>query len=667
MIGKHYEDAKIVVLDVCERYLRFRGDTEDGVDANFLKTRIEEVEDRRYVLAVVGEAKAGKSTLINALLGEHVLPTGVLQTSSAIVEICKSEKKYVEVHYADGHSQTVYDDPSTPDRDEASDYLRQVGAVDDEYRSSQEYEKGRSSTDIPVKITFGFPLKYAFDGLRLVDSPGVNAVGGFQDATHGYIREANAVLFVHSLDSPVESASFRNFVNEVAPEHTRETLFLVLTKSGKNSSDDIAMKVKEARRLYAEEINQDRILHVDSLLKIVSDEIEEFDSAVSLKKHYRQQEQDCRAERRGNEASAFEDKRRLLNNVLDDIGDDSDHETVQPELRKSSNFDEMERLIDDFSSQAPWIQLSDLLKSVKSGYDNQTAEYEQNLDAWEKKRKRPQTFEEDIHEHRNLLDEYQFSMNEFGREVRKNYSGTSASYHQKLKKIRDEHISQIGSTTSLDAAKRELENFSNSIRSLGDDAAAEIRTRFKEESEQLGREFKAKYSITTPTIDISSIDIKAKREAYDKYDVPRSPKGAWEWTQKIFTLGLRKFTEKKDRYSDSKHLSNFKSEALKEIDKKSEGFPNLVSSLADRYEKSFQSALKLLIDSRARTLEEIEKSKADNEEILENIKKAGQKKKVIAAEVARINDMLGDIRWTVERRSVSRKRHARSLTNYVRV
>ena len=43
MIAKRYGAAKIAVLDVCERYLRFRGDTEDGVDVNFLKTRIKEV------------------------------------------------------------------------------------------------------------------------------------------------------------------------------------------------------------------------------------------------------------------------------------------------------------------------------------------------------------------------------------------------------------------------------------------------------------------------------------------------------------------------------------------------------------------------------------------------------------------------------------------------
>ncbi len=678
MIGQRYHEAKVAVLDVCARYLRFRGDTEDGVDVNFLKTRIKEVEDGRYVLAVVGEAKAGKSTLINALLGEYILPTGVLQTSSAIVEIFKSGKKYAEIRYADGHTETVRGH-------EVSKRLQEVGAIQDRYRSIptvlidadivaekirpsrplpiaeleeksglrlqdkepiiHEYVESRSLTDIPKQITFGFPLKYAFDGLRLVDSPGVNAVGGLQDATHEYIREANAVLFVHSLDSPVESGSFHNFINKVVPEHTWETLFLVLTKSGRNSSDDIDMKVEEARRLYTKKINQDRILHVDSLLKIISDEIEEFDSAASLKEHYRQQEQNFKAEKRGDEASIFEAKRRLLNNVLDDVDADPNHKTVQSELRRLSNFDEMERLIDDFSSQAPGIQLSGLLDSVKSGYDNQTAHHEQNLAAWEKKKKSPQTFESDIDEYRDRLNEYKLSMNKFGQKVREDYSGTRASYRQRLKQIRDEHISQIRSATSLDAAKRELENFSNSVRSLGNTMAAEIRTRFKEESERLGGEFKAEYSITMPTIDTSAIAIKAKQEAYDKYDVSRSPKGAWEWTQKIFTLGLKEFTENKRRYSASKHLSNFKSAARKIIgEETSKGFPNLVSSLVDNYKKSFQSALKTLINSRIKALEEIKKSKAENDEILKNIKRARQKKKDIATEVTRINDMLGDIR-----------------------
>lgn len=118
VIGERFNEKRQAVLDACERYLDARGDTHDGVDLDWLKARMKRAREGRYLLAVVGEAKAGKSTLINALLREPVLPTGVLQSSNAVVKILKADDKYVKVEYADGHSSTVKDDPSTHPRRE---------------------------------------------------------------------------------------------------------------------------------------------------------------------------------------------------------------------------------------------------------------------------------------------------------------------------------------------------------------------------------------------------------------------------------------------------------------------------------------------------------------------------------------------------------------------
>ena len=201
MIGQSYDEKKKAVLDICRRYLRLRGDTDDGVDADFLEDRMKDLESSRYVLAVVGEAKAGKSTFINALLGESILPTDILQSSSAVVEIFKSKEKYVEVEYADGKAKKFEDDPDTADLDEAAECLKNIGAIRDRYRDIpttlidadivkgrikpgrplpiadleaaskqslrnnealiRKYVQGRTLSDIPRKITFGFPLKYA--------------------------------------------------------------------------------------------------------------------------------------------------------------------------------------------------------------------------------------------------------------------------------------------------------------------------------------------------------------------------------------------------------------------------------------------------------------------------------------------------------------------------
>ena len=86
--------------------------------------------------------------------------------------------------------------------------------LQDKEKLIKRYVDTRTHADIPEKITFGFPLKYAFDGFRLVDSPGVSARGGVQDATYAYIQEADAVLFVHSLESPIESTSFYDFITK---------------------------------------------------------------------------------------------------------------------------------------------------------------------------------------------------------------------------------------------------------------------------------------------------------------------------------------------------------------------------------------------------------------------------------------------------------------------
>ena len=41
---------------------------------------------------VLGEAKSGKSTFINAYLGVNLLPTGILQCTSSIIKIKYGEK-----------------------------------------------------------------------------------------------------------------------------------------------------------------------------------------------------------------------------------------------------------------------------------------------------------------------------------------------------------------------------------------------------------------------------------------------------------------------------------------------------------------------------------------------------------------------------------------------
>ncbi|WP_456832418.1 dynamin family protein [Deinococcus sp. UYEF24] len=115
--------------------------------------------DESFLLVVVGEFNAGKSSFVNALLGENVLPEGVTPTTDRI---------YVLVH----------------------------GELVDGKRSAPE------ATADPFVVRLRMPIA-ALEGVALVDTPGTNAiVRQHQVLTEGFLPRADLLLFLTSADRP---------------------------------------------------------------------------------------------------------------------------------------------------------------------------------------------------------------------------------------------------------------------------------------------------------------------------------------------------------------------------------------------------------------------------------------------------------------------------------
>jgi hypothetical protein len=154
------------------------------------------------------------------------------------------------------------------------------------------------------------------------------------------------------------------------------------------------------------------VIHVDSMLKIMSDEIQGFDSALALKQHYTQRKQhyteqyraEGRQERR-DDAIYFDTKLLLLNHTLEATGTDAATAVVQRELRRRSNFDVLEHAIEEFSAKAPELQLSELLAVIRRGYANQVNIHEQAIEILGKKKRNCSTrIEEGTHGGKRVLD-----------------------------------------------------------------------------------------------------------------------------------------------------------------------------------------------------------------------------------------------------------------------
>lgn len=181
------------------------GGGDDRVTLDNLRGRLAE---RRLRVLVAGEAKRGKSTLVNALLGSPVLPMGVTPLTALATTVRYGQDEGVTVVFGDGHAESF---PLT--------------ALDDlvTERGNPGNRRGLASVSVVVDA----PLLAR--GAELVDTPGTGSVYAHNTAeAEAALETMDAAVFVLTADPPV-SASERDLMARVAGLSV--TMFVVLNKA----------------------------------------------------------------------------------------------------------------------------------------------------------------------------------------------------------------------------------------------------------------------------------------------------------------------------------------------------------------------------------------------------------------------------------------------------
>ncbi|HET9225768.1 MAG TPA: dynamin family protein [Thermoanaerobaculia bacterium] len=161
------------------------------------------LESERFRILVIGELKRGKSTLVNALLGEEVLPTDAVPCTAVIQEIRWGEERRAVLHFryplpaplpealppnVAVHLGLAEDGP-VPPLEVPIDRLADYAVIQD----------GEAGGDTPyAKVEIFWPLALCRHGIEVIDSPGLNESDTRTRVTRDYIPEADAILFVLS-------------------------------------------------------------------------------------------------------------------------------------------------------------------------------------------------------------------------------------------------------------------------------------------------------------------------------------------------------------------------------------------------------------------------------------------------------------------------------------
>jgi GTP-binding protein EngB required for normal cell division len=168
---------------------------------------INKLQENRFNLVMLGAFKRGKSSLINALLGKPVLPTGIVPLTSVVTILGYGEKLDIQVHFHGGETRRI--NPL-----ELVDYITEKG--------NPRNRKGVRE----VEITY--PSEYLQDGVRIIDTPGVGSVYSHNsEVAYNYLPQVDAAVFVVTVDPPL-SAAEQEFLKDIR-EYVHK-LFFVLNK-----------------------------------------------------------------------------------------------------------------------------------------------------------------------------------------------------------------------------------------------------------------------------------------------------------------------------------------------------------------------------------------------------------------------------------------------------
>ncbi|MCR5769709.1 MAG: dynamin family protein [Butyrivibrio sp.] len=499
MISKDYKQNKKQVLALYDEYVKVSEKNGKKLDAS-IREQAERIRNEIFNLMILGEAKSGKSTFINAYLGKEVVPMDVRQCTSAIIKIHRGNKFELVAKSAAGGKTTI------KGYEEIRDFLKSHAAISDKYRNipittiNNELLIKYKGKKIPTQIMSSFleeeakdnifnmnideynklireyvaensanwgkliteidiiyPLPEEMQGITIIDSPGVGAGGNVGRIAEDYISHANAIIFVKSLSGQaLESSSFMNFLRNNCTNRKKESLFLVLTGKSNLQGSEFASLREQAIEMYKNDIKPEKIICVDSKIQLFLNKCRELGTEEKIDEYFDKLDE------------AGDDFDPASKRWLKSKGDIAKFEDSMEEL---SNFNSVQATIEKFARVANYLQLIEFLENLEKECIRYKGIYSEALKVAEENVDDPVALEDRIHEKENEIDEVYTKITQGIMEIYKKYTDNingegviinesqkkQEEYEEQLDNFRQLPESQITDTTFSSMKKMTLD------------------------------------------------------------------------------------------------------------------------------------------------------------------------------------------------------------------
>jgi predicted GTPase len=167
---------------------------------------IDRIQQAAFSIAIVGEFKRGKSTLINALLGQEILPSDILPCSATLNRVTYGVQPRLQLKFRDGQEKEV-------GINQLTNYVTKLTPESEE-----------AAAEVEEAIVY-YPIRH--DNVDIIDTPGLNDDTNMTEVTLSVLPKVDAAVMV-MMAPAVFSAYERDFLeNKLMMNDLGRVIFVV--------------------------------------------------------------------------------------------------------------------------------------------------------------------------------------------------------------------------------------------------------------------------------------------------------------------------------------------------------------------------------------------------------------------------------------------------------
>lgn len=202
-----------------------------------------------FDVAIVGEFRRGKSTLINALLGKAILPSDVLPTTATLNRVTYGITPFVKIEYKNGTTEDI-------DINQLSDYVTKL--TDESEQRAQTIRQA----------TVYYPVNYCKNNVDIIDTPGLNDDENMTEVTLSVLPQTDAALFVIMAQSPFSEYERDFLENKMLVSDIGRIIFVVtrIDSFDEEDADRVIQNISDRIKKYV----------MEKAKKVLGEDSEEF-------------------------------------------------------------------------------------------------------------------------------------------------------------------------------------------------------------------------------------------------------------------------------------------------------------------------------------------------------------------------------------------------------